>query len=87
MITYTAGSTTAPAALSGALANRLREGKSAEVKCIGAVAVTRAATACALASSYAELAVGLFPEFRNEPSDDGESTVSVLVLRIRRLEA
>jgi stage V sporulation protein SpoVS len=49
---YTVKSNTNPAALAGALTARLREGKTAVVSCIGVDAVTRAATALALASQY-----------------------------------
>lgn len=86
VVTYTCGSATDASKLSGALANRLRENKSAEVKCVGASAVLRAATAAALAAAqYAEASVGIFASFINEPSTDGEGTVSVLVLKLVRV--
>lgn len=85
VVTYTCGSATDASKLSGALANRLRENKSAEVKCVGASAVLRAATAAALAAQYAEASVGIFASFINEPSTDGEGTVSVLVLKLVRV--
>jgi stage V sporulation protein SpoVS len=86
IVSYTCSASTEAHKLSGALANRLRENdKSAEVKCIGANAVLRAATAAALAASAAECTVGIFASFVNEARENGEGQVSVLVLKVKRI--
>jgi len=80
-VAFSASRSTNPAALAGALAARLREGKTALVSCVGIDPATRAATALALATRY----LNGDPEergrivatchFTEEKSKEGEITV------------
>lgn len=86
VVEYLVGNSTEAGALAGALAARLREGKSANLAVVGATAATRAATAATLAATYAERAVGLFNSFGNSPSKtEGGQPISVLYLNVRPL--
>jgi stage V sporulation protein SpoVS len=87
---YTVSKNTNPAALAGALAARLREGKSALASCVGVDAALRAATAVALATGYygaGEEASGgdgrvlAFPFFTSE--GEGDDTITVLNLLVK----
>jgi stage V sporulation protein SpoVS len=78
---FSSSRSTNPAALAGALAARLREGKTAIVSCVGIDSATRAATALALATRYLNAdaeergRVVATCHFTEEQSEDGAITV------------
>jgi stage V sporulation protein SpoVS len=86
---FSASRSTNPSALAGALAARLREGKTALVSCVGIDSATRAATALALATRY----LGEDAEehgrivatchFTEEQSEEG--TITVLNLHVHAI--
>ena len=79
---YTVSSKTDPSSLSGALAARVRESKTALARCVGVAPAARAATALALATSHVEggNVVG-YPFFQDE--GEGEERVTVLNLLVK----
>ena len=89
---FSASRSTNPSALAGALAARLREGKTALVSCVGIDSATRAATALALATRYlgedAEERGRIIAtcHFTEEQSEDGADTITVLNLHVHARE-
>ena len=78
---FSASRGTNPAALAGAMAARLREGKTALVSCVGIDSSTRAATALALATRYLSAdteergRIVATCHFTEEQSENGDITV------------
>lgn len=79
---YTVSKSTDPSSLSGALAARLREGKTVLARCVGVAPAARAATAVALATGHMETGTVLaFPFFSTE--GEGDDRITVLNLCVK----